>query len=85
MNKKRLGKIGSIFKKISFNKFTIMFIFVYFLVAIGGTYAYYAYQVDDTVAITGNVVSIDADLEVDLVVGTNEDIIIFDCGTVEAE
>jgi len=78
MSRDKLGKITNIFKRIRFNKFTIEFIFIYFLVSLGSTYAYYAYQVDDTVAITGNVVAIDADLEVDLVVGTNEEMVPMD-------
>ena len=61
----------SIFRGISiFNKYTITFLFVYFIATIGITYAYYAYQVQEESVIVGNVVAIDADLDVQLVVGT---------------
>ena len=61
-------------KLLIFNKYMIIFLFIFFLLGIGGTYAYYAFQIEsDTTTIVGNVVSIDVDLDVELVVGTNLD------------
>ena len=57
---------------VVFNKYTIAFLFVYFLAVVGVSYAYYAYQVEEETVIVGNIISIDADLEVELVVGTTE-------------
>ena len=59
-------------KLLKLNKYIIIFLFIIFLFGIGGTYAYYAFQVEsETSVIAGNVISIDVDLSVELVVGTN--------------
>ena len=58
-------------KLIGFNRFTLTFIFIYFLIGTGTTYAYLRYQVENDSVIVGNIISIDADLEVELVVGSN--------------
>ena len=53
------------------NKYFIIFIFIYFLLGVGLTYSYFAYQVQNDSVIAGNVIAIDADLKVELVVGNN--------------
>lgn len=62
------NKINNLF---IFNKYIILFILIFSLVCVGGTYAYFALQIENEVAISGNVIAIDADLEIELVVGTN--------------
>ena len=53
----------------SFHKYTYIFILIYFLLGVGLTYSYLAFQVQDESTIVGNVVAIDVDLKVELVVG----------------
>ena len=53
------------------NKYFIIFIFIYFLLGVGLTYSYFAYQVQNDSVIAGNVIAIDADLKVELIVGNN--------------
>lgn len=54
-----------------FNKYIIFFIFIFFLLCVGGTYAYFAFRVENSVVITGKVIAVDASLEVELVAGSN--------------
>lgn len=58
-------------ERVKFNKYFIMFTFVVFLLAIGSTYAYYAFRYENDSVITGNVISINVELDVERVVGTN--------------
>ena len=60
---------------IKFNKYTFLLLFIYCLLGIGVTYAYLAFRVENNSVITGNVIAIDVELEVDLVVGTNDDMV----------
>ena len=53
------------------SKYASLIIFIYFILVTGITYAYYTFNRENTTAIVGNVVGIDADLDVELVVGTN--------------
>ena len=60
------------FKKIvKFNKYYIIALIIIFILGVSTTYSYYAYSYEDSVAIKGNVIAIDADLTVELVVGNN--------------
>ena len=60
------------FKKIvKFNKYYIIALIVIFILGVSTTYSYYAYNYENSVAIKGNVIAIDADLTVELVVGNN--------------
>lgn len=64
------------FKKIigehvKFNKYFIMFTFILFILVTGSTYAYYAFQYENDSVITGNVIAINVELDVERVVGTN--------------
>ena len=54
-----------------FNKYFLIFTFVLFLLATGSTYAYYAFRYENDSVITGNVIAIKAELDVERVVGTN--------------
>ena len=58
-------------KIIIFNKYLILLVLVTLLIGVGSTYAYYAFQKEEDSVIVGNVVSINVELEVDLVVGSN--------------
>ena len=62
-------------KNFKHKKLFILFIFCWALLTVGSTYAYFAYMEEDTVAIQGNVIAIDADLEVELVVGTDNEMV----------
>ena len=62
-------------KLIGFNIYTIALILIVFLGGIGLTYAYYAFSYEEESVIAGNVINVDVDLEVDLVVGTNEEMV----------
>ena len=62
-------------KLIGFNIYTIALILIVFLGGIGLTYAYYAFSYEEESVIAGNVINVDLDLEVDLVVGTNEEMV----------
>ena len=42
----------------SFHKYTYLFILIYFLLGVGITYSYLAFQVQDESTIVGNVVAI---------------------------
>ena len=55
-----------------FNKYTILLLFTYFVFGVGFSYAYFAYTYENTTTIVGNVIAINATLEVEQVVGTNE-------------
>ena len=55
-----------------FNKYTILLLFTYFVFGIGFSYAYFAYSYQNTTTIVGNVIAINATLNVQRVVGTNE-------------
>ena len=55
-----------------FNKYTILLLFTYFVFGVGFSYAYFAYSYQNTTTIVGNVIAINATLEVEQVVGTNE-------------
>jgi len=67
------------FKRLSFfNKYIIMFLFIYFLLGVGVTYAYLSFQVEENTIITGNVVAIDAEVDVELVVGSYEEMVPLD-------
>ena len=54
-----------------FNKYTILLLFTYFVFGIGFSYAYFAYSYQNTTTIVGNVIAINATLNVELVVGNN--------------
>ena len=58
-------------KLVKFNKYYIIALIVIFILGVSTTYSYYAYSYEDSVAIKGNVIAIDADLTVELVVGNN--------------
>ena len=61
------------FKDFSkFNKYFFIGIIIFSMIVTGITYAYYSYRYEDSVAIKGNVISIDATLDVELIAGTNE-------------
>ena len=60
---------------IGFNIYTIILVLIVFIVGVGITYAYYAFSYEEDSVIVGNVIAIDVDLEVDLVVGTNEEMV----------
>ena len=62
-------------KLIGFNIYTIALILIVFLGGVGLTYAYYAFSYEEESVIAGNVIAIDIDLEVELVVGTNEEMV----------
>lgn len=62
-------------KNFKHKKLFILFIFCWALLTIGTTYAYFAYMEEDTVAIQGNIIAVNAELEVDLVVGTNTEMV----------
>ena len=68
MNSNKKSKFSNL---LIFNKYIMIFIFIFFLFTTGMTYAYFAFQVENTSVITGNVIAIDADLNVELVVGNN--------------
>ena len=55
-----------------FNKYFFIGIIIFSMIVTGITYAYYSYRYEDSVAIKGNVISIDATLDVELIAGTNE-------------
>ena len=61
-----------------FNQYLILLVLVTFILATGSTYAYYAFQKEEDSVIVGNVVSINVELEVDLVVGTNNKMVMSD-------
>ena len=69
-NKKLSG-----FGTIRINKYMIIFLFAFFLFSIGASYAYFSYQVENDSVIAANIVAIDAELTVERVVGTNEDMV----------
>lgn len=71
MNGNTVNKKSSVKRWFGFNKFTVIFLFIYFLLGVGGTYAFYAFRVQEESVIAGNIISIDADLKVELVVGSN--------------
>ena len=54
-----------------FNKYTILLLFTYFVFGVGFSYAYFAYTYENTTTIVGNVIAINATLDVQRVVGTN--------------
>ena len=61
------------FKDFSkFNKYFFIGIIIFSMIVTGITYAYYSYRYEDSVAIKGNVIAIDATLDVELIAGTNE-------------
>ena len=61
------------FKDFSkFNKYFFIGIIIFSMIVTGITYAYYSYRYEDSVAIKGNVIAIDAILDVELIAGTNE-------------
>lgn len=62
-------KINNILK---LNKYTFLFLIIWFITGTGATYAYFAYSYEKDSVIKGSVVGIDVGLTVDLVVGTNE-------------
>ena len=55
-----------------FNKYFFIGIIIFSMIVTGITYAYYSYRYEDSVAIKGNVIAIDATLDVELIAGTNE-------------
>ena len=61
-------------KKISL-KMTIIIGIIVFILTMGATYAYLSYSVTNDVAIKGNIVNINATLNVELVSGTNTDMV----------
>ena len=61
-------------KKISL-KMTIITSIIVFILTMGATYAYLSYSVTNDVAIKGNIVNINATLNVELVSGTNTDMV----------
>ena len=61
-------------KKISL-KMTIVIGIIVFILTMGATYAYLSYSVTNDVAIKGNIVNINATLNVELVSGTNTDMV----------
>ena len=65
-----MSNIKSKFRElIIFKRSTMLFIFIYFILGVGITYGYLAFRVEEEEIIVGNIISIDADLEVELVVG----------------
>ena len=72
---KKNNKIDRKNKLLLFNKYTWLFIGLYFLLSVGVTYAYLAFQVEENSVITGNVVAIDAEVDVELVVGSYEEMV----------
>lgn len=65
-------KLKNIFK---INKYTFLFILIWFIFGAGGTYAYYAFQYEKESVIVGSVVGINVDLDVELVVGDNSGLV----------
>ena len=64
MDKKRV--------RFKFKKYYIIGVIILFLIIIGGTYAFLYYKYENSVAIKGNVIAMDADLKVELVAGNNK-------------
>jgi len=71
VQKRKLSGLGT----IRINKYMIIFLFVFFLFSIGASYAYFAYQTENDSVIAGNIISIDAELTVNRIVGTNENMV----------
>lgn len=65
-------KFNNIFK---FNKYTFIFLIVWFICGVGMTYAYYAYVVEEESVLVGSAVDINVDLDVELVVGNNNGLV----------
>ena len=59
-------------KLVKFNKYFFIEIIIFSIIITSGTYAYYSYEYEDSVAIKGNVIAIDATLDVELISGNNQ-------------
>ena len=59
-------------KLVKFNKYFFIGIIIFSIIITSGTYAYYSYEYEDSVAIKGNVIAIDATLDVELISGNNQ-------------
>ena len=60
------------FKLIIFNKYIILLLIIFMFLVTGTTYSYLAYNYQNNSVIKGQVVSVNVDLNVELVVGSNK-------------
>ena len=60
------------FKLIIFNKYIILLLIIFMILVMGTTYSYLAYNYQNDSVIKGQVVSVNVDLSVELVVGSNK-------------
>ena len=60
------------FKLIIFNKYIILLLIIFMILVTGTTYSYLAYNYQNDSVIKGQVVSVNVDLSVELVVGSNK-------------
>ena len=60
------------FKLIIFNKYIILLLIIFMILVTGTTYSYLAYNYQNASVIKGQVVSVNVDLSVELVVGSNK-------------
>ena len=60
------------FKLIIFNKYIILLLIIFMFLVMGTTYSYLAYNYQNDSVIKGQVVSVNVDLSVELVVGSNK-------------
>ena len=61
--------------RFKFKKYYIIGLIIFSLIVTGVTYAFLYYRYENSVAIKGNVIAIDADLTVELVVGNNKKLV----------
>ena len=61
--------------RFKFKKYYIIGLIIFSLIITGATYAFLYYRYENSVAIKGNVIAIDADLTVELVVGNNKKLV----------
>ena len=60
------------FKLVVFNKYIILLLIIFMILVTGTTYSYLAYNYQNDSVIKGQVVSVNVDLSVELVVGSNK-------------